>query len=404
MSLLARSSRLLNRSASRNAFARSFVARFSTAAPSADAAGTDSTYESVQNYYGKVLTSTKDLKTNACTASSAPPLPIRQALARVPREITDRFYGCGTALPLGIEGLDVLDLGSGSGQDCYIASSLVGETGSVTGIDMTEEQLNVARSSIDDYCQKTLGYSQSNLEFKQGYIEFIKDAGVPDASKNLVVSNCVVNLSPDKKKVIQGVYNALREGGEFFFSDVYANRRLTQEARQHEVLWGECLSGALYTEDFRRICAEVGFLDPRAVETAPITVTDPTLLKVLAGAEFYSITYRLFKLPGKLEDVGEDYGQVATYLGTLTGSDTHYQLDDQNTFEAFRPKLVCGNTASILSDSWLSKHFRVDGDRSRHFGRFYPSGVATSNTGAAASEPAACGPSDDSSSSGGGCC
>ena len=78
-----------------------------------------------------------------------------------------------------------------------------------------------------------------------------------------VISNCVINLSPDKDAVLQGTYNALREGGELYFSDVYSDRRIPEAVRQHKVLWGECLSGALYIEDFKRICHKVGFSDPR---------------------------------------------------------------------------------------------------------------------------------------------
>src|SRR5947209_7912292 len=91
------------------------------------------TYSSVQEYYGKVLTKSKDLKTGACTAGGKPHQLIREALKLVPDEIIEKFYGCGNPIPLGIEGLDVHDLGSGSGRDCYVASALVGSNGSVTG-------------------------------------------------------------------------------------------------------------------------------------------------------------------------------------------------------------------------------------------------------------------------------
>jgi hypothetical protein len=87
------------------------------------------TLQSVQNYYGKVLSTTKDLKTSACTAAGRPHHLIVEALRDVPAEIKEKFYGCGAPLPLGIDGLRVLDLGSGSGRDCYVASKLVGENG-----------------------------------------------------------------------------------------------------------------------------------------------------------------------------------------------------------------------------------------------------------------------------------
>ena len=98
----------------------------------------------LQDYYGKVLQSTKDLKTSACTAAGKPHPLLRSLMAQLPEEVQSRFYGCGLPVPLGIQGLRLLDLGSGSGRDCYLSAALVGEAGSVTGIDMTEEQLQVS--------------------------------------------------------------------------------------------------------------------------------------------------------------------------------------------------------------------------------------------------------------------
>ena len=354
------------------------------------------TYESVKNYYGKVLSSSSDLKTNACTTSDAPPAVVRKALTKVPKAVTDRYYGCGTPIPMGVGGLDVLDLGSGSGQDCYIAAALVGESGSVTGVDMTDEQLEVANKSADGYCIETLGYKEPNLSFKKGYIEFLEDAGIEPESMDLVISNCVINLSPDKRKVIQGVYTALREGGELYFSDVYCDRRLPEAVRTHDVLLGECLGGALYIEDFRRICHDVGFTDPRQHSASPIVVTDPELKELCGEAKFYSITYRCFKL-SNLETLCEDYGQVAYYKGTLPESPHTYTLDDHHVFEANRPMLVCGNTAAMVEDSWLGDHFTVVGDTSTHYGLFdcsTPPAPAAASGGDAAPAAAA----------GGACC
>ncbi|KAI8318454.1 hypothetical protein GQ54DRAFT_84273, partial [Martensiomyces pterosporus] len=115
-------------------------------------------YSSVKDYYGKVLASSKDLKTSACTAGSAPHPLILDIIKRIPHAVTDKFYGCGNPIPLGIQGRSVLDLGSGSGRDCYVAASLVGPQGSVVGVDMTDEQLQTARESIAAYSQ-ALGYT-----------------------------------------------------------------------------------------------------------------------------------------------------------------------------------------------------------------------------------------------------
>lgn len=107
------------------------------------AADSNTTYDNVQEYYGKVLATSKDLKTSACTASGRPHPKIIDIMRKIPAEVMDKFYGCGAPLPLGIDGLKVLDLGSGSGRDAYVCAALVGEQGQVTGIDMTQEQIQV---------------------------------------------------------------------------------------------------------------------------------------------------------------------------------------------------------------------------------------------------------------------
>ena len=354
----------------------------------------------VSRYYGETLSDSSDLKTSACCTPNALPTILKEALSRVPDEVKAKYYGCGSPLPAGIDGLRVLDLGSGSGRDCYVAAALVGPEGSVTGVDMTDAQLDVARKYVDDYTQDTLGYSSSNVKFVKGQIEYLDDAGIEDSSVDLIISNCVINLSPDKERVLREAYRVLADGGEFYFSDVYCDRRLPQHVREHEVLYGECLAGALYIEDFKRLCAQAGFLDARILEGHEIEIHDPELKEITGNAKFYSLTYRLFKLPGLMETLCEDYGQVATYKGTLPGHAHNYALDDHHLFETGKPMLVCGNTAAMVGEngvSWLSKHFDVRGDRTTHFGLFDcgPSPVASPASPAAAAAPSA---------SGGSCC
>eukprot|EP00210_Caulerpa_lentillifera_P001291 g1244.t1 len=330
------------------------------------------TFDAVKNYYGKVLESTKDLKTSACTAASSPNNEILKVMRKVPQEIIAKFYGCGAPLPLGISGLRVLDLGSGSGRDCYICSALVGEKGFVTGVDMTEEQITVADKYVQEYTE-SLGFAKPNMKFVKGHIEYLDKAGISDESVDMVISNCVVNLSPDKPRVLKEVYRVLAPGGELYFSDVYCDRRLPEHVRKHEVLWGECISGALYIEDFKRIAHNVGFLDARVLSVSDIKVTDPELQKICGEANFYSITYRLFKIPGLMETMCEDYGQIATYKGTIPGHENAYQLDEHFRFEKGKPMAVCGNTAAMLGEkgiSWLAPHFDIVGDRSNHYGLF----------------------------------
>eukprot|EP00455_Lapot_gusevi_P052496 TRINITY_DN7992_c0_g1_i2.p1 TRINITY_DN7992_c0_g1~~TRINITY_DN7992_c0_g1_i2.p1 ORF type:complete len:185 (-),score=37.31 TRINITY_DN7992_c0_g1_i2:6-509(-) len=165
---------------------------------------------------------------------------------------------------------------------------------------------------------------------------------------------------------------------------MYADRRMPESVRQHNpVLLGEGLSGALYIQDFIRLCHEVGFLDPREVTRRPIRVYDEELAALVGNTQFYSITYRLFKLPGLLETRCEDYGQVAVYRGTLPDAPHQFVLDDHHTFQTNKRELVCGNTAAMLADSWLGPHFLIEGDRSIHYGLFdcTPSGSPNSGGG-----------------------
>ncbi len=111
-------------------------------------------HEEVQTYYGKELQNTNDLKTNACCTLTAPPKYILEALRNVHDEVQSKYYGCGLTIPTQVEGLRILDLGSGSGRDCYIAAQLVGEKGSVVGVDMTDEQLAVANDYIEYHREK----------------------------------------------------------------------------------------------------------------------------------------------------------------------------------------------------------------------------------------------------------
>lgn len=356
--------------------------------------------DSVKEYYGQVLATSADLKTSACTACGLPPPAVRAALKRIPKVVTEKFYGCGNPIPNGIKGLTVLDLGCGSGRDCYVAALFAGKEGKVIGLDMTDEQLAVARGASAEFA--AANPDSAPLEFKQGYIEEI-GAAVADNSLDLVISNCVINLSPNKKLVMQGAYNALKVGGEMYFSDVYCDRRLSDEVRRDRLLLGECISGALFTTDFKYMCRKIGF-EVRELQTAPIDIHDEKLRAVLGPAKFYSITYRLFKIdPAIHDDECEDYGQIAWYNGTIPNEPHQYVLDDHHVFETNRPMLVCGNTAAMIESSWLGKYFRVQGDRKTHFGTFGACGgnsasCAPSACDAGACDAGACGPS------GGSCC
>lgn len=322
-------------------------------------------HASIQDYYGKVLKSSADLQTSACCTAAAMPAHLAPILKELHAEVKDRFYGCGSPIPPALEGATVLDLGCGTGRDCYLLSKLVGARGRVIGVDMTEEQLAVARRHQAWHADK-FGYA--NVEFRHGYIEDLAGADIGDASVDLVVSNCVLNLSPDKPRVFREIFRALKPGGELYFSDVFADRRVPDELKADPVLMGECLGGALYVEDFRRAMAQIGCLDARVCSAARIELRSPEVERKVGHIGFYSMTVRAFKLD--LEDRCEDYGQVATYLGTLAEHAHAFDLNDHHHFVTGKPMLVCGNTADMLSRTRYAPHFRVQGDKQRHYGLF----------------------------------
>ena len=200
--------------------------------------------------------------------------------------------------------------------------NLVGEKGFVTGVDMTDNPVDVARKYVDEYYAQTLGYKENNMKFVKGEIENVKQAGIENGTIDLAISNCVVNLSPDKKAVLQGVYDALADGGEFYFSDDRIAIDGGPELRKDPILLGECLGGAMYVEDFKRLCVSVGFTDPRVLEGHVIEVKDEKLQELLGEATFYSITYRLFKdYPQGVRNVVRGLPrQYAVHKGTIEGN------------------------------------------------------------------------------------
>lgn len=282
-------------------------------------------------------------------------------------EVQERFYGCGSPIPPAITGKTVLDLGCGSGRDVYLLSALVGEHGNVIGVDMTDEQLEVAKK-YQAFHQEAFGYKQSNVQFHQGYIEDLASLGIADNSVDLVVSNCVINLSPNKAKVFAEIFRVLKPGGELFFSDVFSDRRIPSALATDPVLHGECLGGALYTEDFRRLLSHLNCKDYRVVKQNRIDIHNPELAAKLGPIHFDSITLRAFKL--ELEDRCEDYGQTAKYLGNISEHPHFFELDDHHLFETEKWMSVCGNTASMLQQTRFASHFEVNGNTQHHFGLF----------------------------------
>lgn len=324
------------------------------------------THDVVQDYYGKQLQSSSDLKTSACCDISLIPAWLKPLLANIHPEVLSRYYGCGLVCPPLLAGCRVLDLGSGTGRDVYALAQLVGPTGEVIGVDMTDEQLAVAEGHRAWHVEQ-FGYD--NVRFIKGYIEKLGDLGLEDGSFDVIVSNCVINLSPDKDAVLREIQRLLKPGGEFYFSDVYADRRVPDAVRNDPVIYGECLGGALYWNDFITLSKRHGFADPRLVEDRPLEITDPAIAAACGNIRFYSATYRLFKLDG-LETACEDYGQAVIYRGTIPDNPHRFVLDKHHDIRTGKVFPVCGNTWAMLHDTRFREHFTFIGDFSTHYGLF----------------------------------
>jgi len=324
--------------------------------------------DDVKLYYGQVLKTSADLKTNACCTGEAMPPAVARILKDLAPEVVQRYYGCGLVVPAELDGLRVLDLGCGAGRDVYLLSRLVGEQGAVVGVDMTREQLDVAESYREAHARR-FGYRASNVRFIEGELERLDELDLEPASFDLIVSNCVINLCRDKDRVLRNAHRLLKPGGELYFSDVYADRRVPAAVAQHPVLYAECLGGALYWNDLIGLAKAAGFADPRLVSDSPVTVNNAELASLVGGLRFFSATYRLFKLDG-LEPACEDYGQAVIYQGSVPDHPTVFTLDKHHVFEKGRVVPVCGNTWRMLEGTRFKSHFAFIGDMGTHYGIF----------------------------------
>ena len=322
----------------------------------------------VKEYYGNVLTGSADLQTNACCTDDNLSPAVKRILSNIHDEVMTRYYGCGLVTPELLTGCNVLDLGCGAGRDCYAIAQMVGEHGSVTGIDMTDEQLAVANRHVQ-YHREKFGYEKANTQFLKGYIEKLDELNIADNSVDVVISNCVINLSPDKHAVLREIFRILKPGGEIYFSDVYADKRVPVHLQADPLLYGECLSGALFWNDFENLAKTVGFVEPRLVNSRAITIDNDELAIRLDDVRFTSATYRLFKA-AELETDAQNYDQVVTYLGTIENHEAQWDFDASTRFMAQEKTPVSGNAWRTLQQSRFANHFNFEGDFENHLGLF----------------------------------
>ena len=195
--------------------------------------------------------------TSGCGAGSTAALYAGTETGALPESVTAASAGCGnpTAMAELREGETVLDLGSGGGIDCFLTAKQVGPSGRVIGVDMTAEMLALARRNA-----ATLGVS--NVEFRMGEIEALP---VADASVDVILSNCVINLSTDKDRVLGEAYRVLRPGGRLRVSDMVLARPWSGEEGQHLAEWSGCVAGALTVEEYRAKLESAGFVEVEVV-------------------------------------------------------------------------------------------------------------------------------------------
>jgi arsenite methyltransferase len=214
-------------------------------------------HESVRKYYAAQARSSGSCcgaePNSCCGPAQNNVLYPEELITNLPEDVANFSLGCGD--PISLAGLKpgetVLDLGSGGGLDCFLAAHQVGEDGHVIGVDMTPEMLSRARTSAT-----RMGIH--NVEFREGYLESLPVEG---GSVDVVISNCVINLSPDKPKVFSEVFRALKPGGRMAVSDIVTNGPLPESVQKDMQAWGACVAGALDMKDYTHGLKEAGFID-----------------------------------------------------------------------------------------------------------------------------------------------
>ena len=263
----------------------------------------------------------------------------------IPEEVLKISYGCGT--PAGLKtvqaGETVLDIGSGGGIDCFEASRLVGPAGHVIGLDMTDTMLNIARIHAP-MVAANLGYASSNVEFRKGMADAMP---VEDEKIDLIISNCVINLAPDKRKVFHEMFRVAKPGGRFTVSDIVSDQTVPHYLVHDTGKWGDCLSGALTLTAYLAGLREAGFLGVHLIQCSPWQVID--------GIHFFSVTLTGYKLPTSTPTSSFRY---ATLCGPF-----RRVIDERGiAYQRGTPQPMTSENAALLSTPALAAHFLLTTD------------------------------------------
>jgi len=198
-----------------------------------------------------------DAGANCCSPSNIIPADLLTTRDAIPQDVVNTSLGCGTPLEIAKPqpGETVLDLGSGGGLDCFYASRMVGPTGRVIGVDMTPDMLALANTNA-----QKIGVT--NVEFRKGELENLP---VDDNAVDVIISNCVVNLAPDKDRVFREAFRVLKPGGRVAISDMVTRIPLPEIMRSNMKTWAACVSGAITEKDYIEKMHAAGFVDVRKV-------------------------------------------------------------------------------------------------------------------------------------------
>jgi arsenite methyltransferase len=219
----------------------------------------DAVRKDVEKFYAEKIQS-KAAQTDCCSPSDCDCAGSSvDFLENIPSTISSTSLGCSN--PISAANLQpgeiVVDLGSGAGLDCFLAAREIGPTGKVIGIDMTSEMLERARSNADQLNVK-------NVEFREGLIE---NMPLEDGSADVLISNCVINLSPEKSAVFAEIQRVLRPGGRIVIGDIVSNGTLLPKFQEAEAGWECCISGAMTVDDYHKALAQAGF---NQIEIQPV--------------------------------------------------------------------------------------------------------------------------------------
>ena len=231
-------------------------------------------HETVREHYAERIKSNASCcGADNCCAPESRLYPV-DLLATLPTDVSSTSYGCGDPITLAAlrPGETVLDLGSGAGLDCLLAAQKVGPEGRVIGVDMTPEMIERAQANAKRV-------NASNVEFRQGYLE---DLPVDSNTVNVIISNCVINLSPDKAKVFTEAFRVLAPGGKLAVSDIVTDGPLPEPVKQSLSAWAGCVAGAVEAKDYIGMMEAAGFTD---ISIKPVFFDKETVDSALADME-----------------------------------------------------------------------------------------------------------------------